>query len=1062
MSDKRPDSKVDETLIRQVPNDDQTNVRIDTGSDESNSPADQTETRPSSSDPDSRTQIRDGNKPEDTVSPATKADPDDKTVIKSKASTSQSKDPGPEGSIPTLSDQAASEKAANELATNEPATSEQTTSEQTRTGAATILTEPGGVATEATIIREKIDAENATIIRGNDDATVVAGAVDDDATIIGAGGLGAGGAVDDDSTIIGGGMPGRADTTYIAAVGDQGKSKGNTEAGRLLKNRFVLEEKIGSGGMGDVYKALDLRQQEAKERNPYIAIKILNETFAQHKDAFISLQREATRTRGIPHPNIMGVYDFDREGDTVFMSMELLDGKPLDDYLKDHPEGVSTEDAWNIVDGICQGLARAHGAGIVHSDFKPGNIYYTDDKIAKVFDFGIARAVPTSDSDDEFEAEGDTTVFDAGSLGALTPTYASLEMLTGQVPTKSDDVYAVALVTYELFTGRHPYDRTPANKALEQGLVAEPIPTMKRRHWKALKKALQLKGEDRTQTIDEFREHILSEDPPYLRYAAIAALLMISVTYGVYQQFKAAEEIPVEYTQMRQVYDSSERAIKERIEEENFNQAGWRDQLVESLARLERANLVLQDNVDWSQYLGVSWEDDASRTILASKNLILDAYLKKIEALRNESEVVVSDTRELEQVAQAKALLVESQLYLDEVKEHYNFDLVRINEQEIALIRRMSARDAQLDSIERNRLENEARLVAEEEARVQKALDDAEEDRLITSYNTYITEFKEILRCKGDIPEDALASLQGVIKGLEDTYPERYALDKPGVVAALSACIQDRISVFNPEKAREVKKVVMTYLPGETLISGIVIDDKDPCQLRGLEGHGIRNRSWCEDELVAIIENNSDKKYGPELVVIPPLGSIDSFAISRMEIKIGEYNIYCELNGCQQIEGQPGLPATYISLTEAQAYIDWLSNGSGYIYRLPTRQEWLHAATATGESVDTNVNCTVDSRGVRLGDKLVNTLSGRPNSWGLYNFVGNAREWAMDGEDVLALGGAHTDPKSQCTVQMGVSHTGGADAVTGFRVVRQICKDRQCTETESTVNVSVEEGQANI
>ena len=194
---------------------------------------------------------------------------------------------------------------------------------------------------------------------------------------------------------------------------------------------------MGSGGMGDVYKALDLRQQEAQERNPYIAIKILNESFARHKDAFISLQRETTRTRGIPHPNIMAVYDFDKEGDTVFMSMELLDGKPLDDYLKEHSEGVSTEDAWNIIDGICQGLGRAHGAGIVHSDFKPGNIYYTRDKTAKVFDFGIARAVSNPN---ELEADGEKTVFDAGSLGALTPTYASYEMLKGLEPTKSDDV----------------------------------------------------------------------------------------------------------------------------------------------------------------------------------------------------------------------------------------------------------------------------------------------------------------------------------------------------------------------------------------------------------------------------------------------------------------------------------------------------------------------------------------------------------------------------------------------------------------------------------------------
>ena len=112
------------------------------------------------------------------------------------------------------------------------------------------------------------------------------------------------------------------------------------------------------------------------------------------------------------------------------------------------------------------GSWAAHGAGIVHSDFKPGNIYYTKDKTAK-FDFGIARAVSNPN---ELEADGEKTVFDAGSLGALTPTYASYEMLKGLEPTKSDDVYAVALVAYELFTGKHPYNRVPADKALEQAL----------------------------------------------------------------------------------------------------------------------------------------------------------------------------------------------------------------------------------------------------------------------------------------------------------------------------------------------------------------------------------------------------------------------------------------------------------------------------------------------------------------------------------------------------------------------------------------------------------------
>jgi formylglycine-generating enzyme required for sulfatase activity len=91
------------------------------------------------------------------------------------------------------------------------------------------------------------------------------------------------------------------------------------------------------------------------------------------------------------------------------------------------------------------------------------------------------------------------------------------------------------------------------------------------------------------------------------------------------------------------------------------------------------------------------------------------------------------------------------------------------------------------------------------------------------------------------------------------------------------------------------------------------------------------------------------------------------------------------------------------------------------------------------QTVDDNINCTVDSRGVRLGDRLRGTTTGRPNRFGLYNFVGNAREWATDDEgDIVALGGAHTDPKADCSIQKRIAHSGEADPVTGFRLLREV------------------------
>jgi|TARA_Y100000310_G_scaffold197650_1_gene197715 serine/threonine protein kinase len=103
----------------------------------------------------------------------------------------------------------------------------------------------------------------------------------------------------------------------------------------------------------------------------------------------------------------------------------------------------------------------------------------------------------------------DKSVLDPGSLWPHTPAYASYEMLTGQVltgqlPSVTDDIYALAVVAYEFFTGKHPYDHVPADKAMARGLEPEPIPFLKRRQWKALRKGLEFRAEDRTDSIAEF------------------------------------------------------------------------------------------------------------------------------------------------------------------------------------------------------------------------------------------------------------------------------------------------------------------------------------------------------------------------------------------------------------------------------------------------------------------------------------------------------------------------------------------------------------------------------
>src|SRR4051794_22857504 len=106
------------------------------------------------------------------------------------------------------------------------------------------------------------------------------------------------------------------------------------KAGDVLAHRFVIQERIGAGGMGSVFKARDLRREEAQDRHPYVAVKTLNVELLRREDSLKILQREARKAQGLAHPNIVRVHDFDRDGSTLFLTMELLEGTSLDAILQ--------------------------------------------------------------------------------------------------------------------------------------------------------------------------------------------------------------------------------------------------------------------------------------------------------------------------------------------------------------------------------------------------------------------------------------------------------------------------------------------------------------------------------------------------------------------------------------------------------------------------------------------------------------------------------------------------------------------------------------------------------
>jgi len=317
--------------------------------------------------------------------------------------------------------------------------------------------------------------------------------------------------------------------------------EGPVAPGSVIKNRFVVEEQLGKGGMGTVFKALDKRREEARDADPYVAIKILNDEFKHHPQALVALQREATKAQTLAHPNIITVYDFDRDGGTVYMTMELMRGRSLSDFIRSRRTGVPRDEAEPIMLAMAEGLAYAHKRGIVHSDFKPGNVFLTEDDRIKVLDFGIARATQFGGASAKHDE------FDAGELGALTPGYASLEMIAGEPPDPADDVYALAVTAYQLLTGRHPYDRLTAKEALEAGKKPVPIRGLRRREWRTIGRGLELRRPDRVSDAAQFIRRF--KGPTKFVKAATAAIvvLALSASFFAYDSMQArGPDVPFE------------------------------------------------------------------------------------------------------------------------------------------------------------------------------------------------------------------------------------------------------------------------------------------------------------------------------------------------------------------------------------------------------------------------------------------------------------------------------------------------------------------------------------
>jgi len=321
--------------------------------------------------------------------------------------------------------------------------------------------------------------------------------------------------------------------TKVVEKPHKSKKFDNLGPGVTLKDRFVLLEKLGQGGMGIVFKAKDLLKVEAQDKNPYVAIKVLTDAFKKYSGSFIALQREASKAQKLAHPNIATVYDFDRDEDTVFMTMEYLQGKPLNQLIKEVlKKPLKKDHALHIIDELCSGLSYAHEKLLVHSDFKPGNCFLLNDGHVKLLDFGIARASTQTDE------ERENTMFDPAKLSAVTPAYATPEMFAGMNPDPRDDIYGLACVSYQLLAGgKHPYNKVASPKIKELGIKPKAIKGLNRRQQRTLMKALSVVREDRISTVKKFADGMRLQKS-HAKSILLVTLFLVTIAVGVgYQPY---------------------------------------------------------------------------------------------------------------------------------------------------------------------------------------------------------------------------------------------------------------------------------------------------------------------------------------------------------------------------------------------------------------------------------------------------------------------------------------------------------------------------------------------
>jgi eukaryotic-like serine/threonine-protein kinase len=283
--------------------------------------------------------------------------------------------------------------------------------------------------------------------------------------------------------------PRREETRSVDAAGE-------LKPGSVLRRRYRIENILGQGEMGTVFQALDEYRLDIPPGGRKLAIKVLHTPVTERADLLTQLREEFQQLQLLSHPNIVRVFEFDRDGPIAFFTMELLNGPLLSRVLQARKlVPLERAQALAVVRDVGAAIVHAHSRGVVHGSINPQNIFIAIPGEVRVLDFGAHRSNRRSSTPDH-----ETT------MPFATSGYASCQVLEGEPADARDDVFALACIAYLLLSGEHPFSRKTAIEARKANLSPRRPPHLTNRQWHALRAGLRWKREDRPANAQEWLE----------------------------------------------------------------------------------------------------------------------------------------------------------------------------------------------------------------------------------------------------------------------------------------------------------------------------------------------------------------------------------------------------------------------------------------------------------------------------------------------------------------------------------------------------------------------------